>query len=350
MSSTTQPQQETRLAQAKATTPAMRSGSKRPAKRCRREDNLTQEEIDLDEPDNEPPLPLNTTITNVDFNLSDITLQNYHAAKKFWPVGQIQAQLNRQRLANHQLSAAVIAEGQAVLEDLAHTIHMIAMVSGVDITKLKGLMRGTHGENLWHRWPSFAIEANANPMPVRGDPNSSGYPDYSSITITDNSNMFGDSSILVPEVPKLKEEEELLYCPIYEKLVDTKKVERDRKLNTPLASCQKQEKQSLQCMEKIAQELAQYHHLVGLEYYIIACSSSSSGGGWCRECTSWDEMSTWVETKAQLKYDFPLFGQSGSTIDQVNLVAAAKNTPSVTHKASNNKSDTDKKTLSDMLN
>ncbi|EGF97301.1 uncharacterized protein MELLADRAFT_86089 [Melampsora larici-populina 98AG31] len=417
MPSTAKPRRETRSTRAKSqgqSSSAPPPGPKRPSKRRRREWDLTQEEMDLDpDADNnisdpnylptpsatqQPPLPtasatqqptLPTTTSHRitdDIKLSDITLKNYQAAKKSWPVGRIQAQLARQRSSNHQLSAAVIAEGQAVLQDLDHTIHMIAMVAGVDISKLKralGLMGGTHGENPWHRWLSFALDANKVAMPLRGDPNSSdiltcrnqansityqaltddeyavftskvfyalgGYPDYGAITITEDSNAFGDSSILIPEVPKLKEEEELLYRPIYEKLVDSKKVERDRKLNTPSASSQKQEKQSLQCMKKIAQELARYHHLVGLDYYVIACSNSSSGEGWCREYTSRDEISTWVETKAHLQHVFPLYCQNATTIDEVNSVAATSK-PSVTHKASNNKSDTDKKTLGDMLN
>ncbi|EGG07527.1 uncharacterized protein MELLADRAFT_85651 [Melampsora larici-populina 98AG31] len=405
MPSTSKSQRNTRPTQTKSTNQTSSEGPKRPSKRRRREMELTQEELDLDEEDatNRPiadptylPTPavtqqprLQTTgrdVTAEDIDLRDITLKNYQAAKKSWPVGRIQAQLARQRSSNHQLSAAFIAKGQAVLEDLDHTIHMIVMVSGVDIMKLKralGLMGGTHAENPWHRWLSFALDANKFAMPVRRDPDSSdiltrrnqansiayqaltddeyavftsnvfyalgGYPDYSAINIIEDSNVFGDSSILIPEIPKLKEEDELLYRPIYEKLVDLKKVERDRKLNTPSASSQKQEKRSLQCMKKIAQELARYHHLVGLDYYIIACSNSLSGEGWCREYTSRDEISTWVETKAQLQHVFPLYCQNGSTIDEVKSVAAA-NKASLTHKASNNKSDTDKKTLSDMLN
>ncbi|EGG01466.1 uncharacterized protein MELLADRAFT_92157 [Melampsora larici-populina 98AG31] len=297
-------------------------------------------------------------------NLSEITLQNYHHYKKFWPLACIEAQLARQRSSNHQISAAVIAEGQAVLESLNHTLHMIAMVSGVGITKLKrslGLLGGTHGENPWHRWLSFAIDANKHPMPQRGDPfaakilsrrntaNSDayqaldddkyavftsnvfyalgGYPDYSAVTITEDSNVFGDSTILVPE-----------------------KVARDRELNTPAASAHKEEKRSLQCMKKIAQQLARDHQLFGLDYYIIACSNSSSGGGWCQEYTSRDEMSQWVSTKADLQHVFPLYCQNGNTFKEIQSVVTSNNPPATTHKVSNNQSDIDKKTLGVKLN
>ncbi|EGG06880.1 uncharacterized protein MELLADRAFT_86318 [Melampsora larici-populina 98AG31] len=260
---------------------------------------------------------------------------------------------------------------------------MIAMISGVDIDNLKrslGLKGGSHAENTWHRWLSFALEANKHPMPPRGSPNSSelltirnqanskayqalkdeeldvftaeiffslgGYPDYSSIVIPED-NVHGDSEILVPEVPKLAPEEEELYRPIYNRLVDQDKVTRDRELNTPSNSSRKEEKRSLQCIKKIAQHLARDHQLVGLEYYLIACSNTTVGGGWCREYTSRDEISTWVSTKANLQEVFPLYCQHRATIEEVNTVAAkAKpNDPKPP-----NKSDQDKKKLGGLLN
>ncbi|KAH9810726.1 hypothetical protein DFH28DRAFT_902395 [Melampsora americana] len=361
----------TRSTRANTTQRQASSATARPAKRPRRQ---TVAPPVLNSPDAEPtylPTPSATQHTVIDdVDLSEITLQNYHQYKKYWPLARIQDQLARQRSSNHQLSAEVIVEGQALLEALDHTLHMIAMVSGVGIIKLKrslGLLGGTHGENPWHRWLSFAIAANKNPMPQRGDPNAAavlasrkssnsdayqaldddeyavftsrvfyalgGYPDYSAITINEDSNVFGDSSVLVPE----------------------KKVERDRKLNTPATSGKNEEKRSLQCMKKIAQQLARDHQLVGLDYYIIACSNNTAGGGWCREYTSRDEMLTWVSAKAQLQYVFPLYCQNGRTYEEIKAVVASnaawnKTAAATTHKVSNNQSDKDKKDLGGKLN
>ncbi|KAH9815149.1 hypothetical protein DFH28DRAFT_928257 [Melampsora americana] len=313
-----------------------------------------------------------------ELELAKINLQNYHQQKKHWPLSHIQAQLARQACSNHQLSAAIISEGQALLEALDHTIHMLAMVSGVDITKLKhslGMVGGTHGENPWHRWLSFALDANKIPMPVRGATDAGaqlarrnkvnsttyraleddqymvftarifyalgGYPDYSAITIDEDPNVFGDCSTLVPEVPKLNPKEEAQYRPIYEKLVDMKKVARDRELNTPAGSDRKEEKRSFQCMKKIAQQLARSHQLMGIDYYIIACSNSTAGGGWCQEYTTRDEITNWVEKRAELQRVFPLYCQNGSTFDEIKAVAAASKPQNL----SNNQSDIDKKTL-----
>lgn len=85
-----------------------------------------------------------------------------------------------------------------------------------------------------------------------------GYPDYSAITVTDDAGVFGDASVLVPEVPKLSHEEEQRYRPLYEKLVDLKKVERDRKLNTPAASAHREEKRSHQSIKKIAHQVGDF--------------------------------------------------------------------------------------------
>ncbi|KAH9818793.1 hypothetical protein DFH28DRAFT_888051 [Melampsora americana] len=323
----------------------------------------------------------------LDMDITELTLQNYHQAMKYWPLGRIQQQLARQRSANHQLSEAVIAEGQAVMEHMEHTIHMIAMVSGVSLSKLKrslGLLGGTHAENPWHRWLSFAQEANKYPMPVRGDPNASeiltyrnqsnaktyqgldddeydvftskvfyalgGYPDYSAISVTEDSNVFGDSSTLVPEVPKLSPEDELRYRPIYERLVDQKKVARDRELNTPASSASKEEKRSLQCIKKIAHQLVRDHHVVGLYYYIIACSNNASGDGWCREYTTRDEMSQWLSAKAQFQHIFPLYCQNGSTFEEIKAIANNGNAPMPRAKVSNNQCNIDKKILTMKLN
>ncbi|EGG12442.1 uncharacterized protein MELLADRAFT_89002 [Melampsora larici-populina 98AG31] len=308
-----------------------------------------------------------------DLELSKITLQNYHKAKTHWPLGRIEEQLHKQKSTNHQLSAAVISEGQALLQNLDHSLHMLAMVAKVSVIKLKralGLLGGSHGENAWHQWLSFALAAKdiashpdaSNLLTARNQANSKtyqaldddeyrvftapvfyalgGYPDYSAVTITDD--VFGDSSILVPEVPKLSPEDEARYRPIYKDLVDLKKVAKDQELNTPAASSQKEERRSLQCFKKTAQQA---------NYYIIACSNSDSGNGWCREYTSRNEMADWVSKKAQFQTVFPLYCQHGSTFDAIKeVLAGTKNTSVAQAQKPKNQSDIDKHDLRSKLN
>ncbi|KAH9809790.1 hypothetical protein DFH28DRAFT_904006 [Melampsora americana] len=342
-----------------------------PAKRPRRP--ATQPDLNHDEQRN----PANHEA----FGIADLTIQNYHQHKKDWPLARIQAQLARQASSNHQISETVVAEGQALLEALDHTVHMLAMVSRVSVSKLKrslGMVGGTHGENPWHRWLSFALDANKVPMPMRGSDDAGeqlalrnqtnsrtyqalqddeymvftapifyalgGYPDYSSIIVPEDPNDIGDASILIPEVPKLSTKDEKRYRPIYERLVDLKKVARDRKLNTPAASDAREEKRSLQAIKKTAQQLARDHQLMGIDYYLIACSNNNTGGGWCHEFTTRDEISRWVESRAQLQRVFPLYCQNGEILDEIKLVST-QSKASEPQKLSNNRSDADKKTL-----
>lgn len=88
-----------------------------------------------------------------------------------------------------------------------------------------------------------------------------GYPDYSSATIIDDA-ATGESSILVPEVPKLSPEDKAKYRPIYNDLVNQDKVARDRELNTPATSSQKVEKRSLQCIKKIGQQVCTFLSII----------------------------------------------------------------------------------------
>ncbi|EGG10387.1 uncharacterized protein MELLADRAFT_94388 [Melampsora larici-populina 98AG31] len=321
-----------------------------------------------------------------DLDLNDITLKNYHQVKRFWPLGRITDQLQRQKSSNHQLSAEVLVEAKAVLESLEISLHMIAMVSHVDITTLKralGLIGGTtHADNPWHRWLSFALDANKFPMPTQGHPDSAailanrnkanhvaynaltvdqltvfkspvffalgGYPDYSAISFSDNAS--GDTSVLIPEVPKLSEEDELRYRPIYDKLVNTKKVAKDRELNTPAACASKEEKRSLLSFKKIAQQLERDHQMLGIDYYVIACSNNTGGEGWCREHSSREEIVQWVSDRAQLQHVFPIYCQHGSIVEKVQAVASAKNGTLPEKRPSNNQSDIDKRNLGGQLN
>ncbi|EGF98297.1 uncharacterized protein MELLADRAFT_96035 [Melampsora larici-populina 98AG31] len=302
---------------------------------------------------------------------------------KHWPLGRIKEQLDSQKSSNHQISAVVLAEGKAVLERLEVSLHMIAMVSHIDVLTLKrslGLIGATHADNPWHRWLSFANDANKLPMPTRGHPNSSailaarnkanrraynaltdnqlavfespmffalgGYPDYSAISFSDDNS--GDPSVLIPEVPKLSEADETLYRPIYNKLVNTKKVARDRELNTAAASAAKEEKRSLLSFKKIAQQLERDRQQLGMDYYIIACSNNG-GVGWCREHSSPEDIVRWVGDKAQLPRVFQLYCQHGSLFEDIQAVSA-KTGGLPAQQASNNQSDIDKRELGGMLN
>lgn len=85
----------------------------------------------------QPPLPDPTDDQVADIDIHEITLKNYHRVMKHWPLGRIKEQLDSQKSSNHQISAVVLAEGKAVLERLEVSLHMIAMVSHIDVLTLK---------------------------------------------------------------------------------------------------------------------------------------------------------------------------------------------------------------------
>lgn len=117
------------------------SASQAAKKRKRREEatceNNVSPDLDALPTPRSTQQPIQSSSDTRPLELSELNLYNYHLAKKDWPLGRIQAQLAKQKSSNHQLSAAVIAEGQAHLEELEHTLHMLAMVSGVGIKNIK---------------------------------------------------------------------------------------------------------------------------------------------------------------------------------------------------------------------
>lgn len=80
-----------------------------------------------------------------------------------------------------------------------------------------------------------------------------GYPDYGALSVEDNKTC-GDFDVLIPEVPKLSDEDEARYRPIYERLVDPAKVAKDRE-RTMAPSASKMEKRSLQAFKSRIQQV-----------------------------------------------------------------------------------------------
>lgn len=80
-----------------------------------------------------------------------------------------------------------------------------------------------------------------------------GYPDYAAISVQDNQTC-GDFDVLIPEVPKLSDEDEARYRPIYERLVDPAKVAKDRE-RTKVPSASKMEKRSLQAFKSRVEQV-----------------------------------------------------------------------------------------------
>ncbi|EGG01683.1 uncharacterized protein MELLADRAFT_91952 [Melampsora larici-populina 98AG31] len=298
-----------------------------------------------------------------ELKLDEIDVHTYGLQKKFWPLQRIDKQLKAQTTDNRsQPNPLILAEAQALHEAFQHSLHMLAMIGKVHLDTLKSHL-GISGA-----------------MPPRGDPNASailsarnkanrvtynrlkddehavftsrifhalgGYPDYSAIVVEDVETV-GDCEVLIPEVPKLSPEEDALYRPLYEKLVDPAKVAKDRK-RFEVPSAEKKEKLSLRTFKKRLQQLHHDAILADFDYYTIGCSKTL-GTGWCHEFTSLPEISAWMDEKIKFQTIFPIYSQARPEINEIDATAAASNNTKNKVTRPPNKSDRESTELTSLL-
>lgn len=68
----------------------------------------------------------------------DLTVHNYHAQKRYWPLPRIQEQLAQQSAENNNRPAPLIlAEAFALWSAFQHDLEMVAMVGDVSVEVLK---------------------------------------------------------------------------------------------------------------------------------------------------------------------------------------------------------------------
>ncbi|EGG10937.1 uncharacterized protein MELLADRAFT_92329 [Melampsora larici-populina 98AG31] len=317
--------------------------------------------------------------------LEEIDVHNYGHQKKFWPLQRIEEKLKAQTTDNKSRPPPLIlAEAKAIHEAFQHSLHMLAMIGQVHLTTLKlhlGIVGGTRATNAWNRFLAFSKLAYKNPMPLRGAPDAGsvlttrnqanrkeydnltddeyaiftsrifhalgGYPDYSAISVEDHETA-GDCEVLIPEVPTLSPEEEALYRPIYNKLVDSAKVAKDRaRFKSP--SPEKKERLSLRAFKKRVQQLHHDAALADFDYYAIGCSKTL-GTGWCQEFTSLPEISTWMDERIKFQTIFPIYSQARPKIKEIEAAGTASNN-TITNKFSRppNKSDRESTELTSLL-
>ncbi|EGG05397.1 uncharacterized protein MELLADRAFT_88094 [Melampsora larici-populina 98AG31] len=334
----------------------------------------------------QPTRTIDPQPATAELELHKVTVHNYNLQKQFWPLPRIEEQLARQSpINNSKPSPLIVAEATALYTAFIHSINMLAMVGEVSVDTLKrkvGILNGSREGNPWLRFLSFAKAANTIAMPARNDPNASeilsrrnsanrrayealtddenlvfssriffalgGYPDYSAIRVADHQTS-GDFEVLIPEVPKLTEEEEQRFRPLYDDLVDTTKVAKDREHNKAPSAGQ-MEQRSLQAFKKRAHQLNQEAILTNFDFYIIA-SSKTLGPGWCEEATTRPEISKWLKRRHNFQAIFPIYSQSKlDTIEDVDAAAAEEDAESDVQKRRRvNKCDLEKAQLTELI-
>ncbi|KAH9822661.1 hypothetical protein DFH28DRAFT_1049940 [Melampsora americana] len=341
--------------------------------------------------DYRPPTPLATQRSNTSPAVTQlepdkIDVHNYHTQKAFWPLPRIEERLALQSCKNNsQPSPLILAEAKALYGAFIHNISMLAMVGDIGLDTLKaklGLKGGSCETSTWDQFLAFAKAANQLPMPTQGDPNASailtarnqankeaydrlsedelmlftprvffalgGYPDYSQISVDDYQDC-SDSEVLIPEVPKLTEDEEALYRPLYQKIINLEKVSQDREKNKT-HSTSHMEQRSLQAFKKRAQQLNQDANLTNFDFYVIA-SSKTLGPGWCEEVTTRPEISKWLNQRHNFQTIFPVYSQVKLNLieDVDNAAAEVDGQGEGQKKRRTNKCDLEKTKLTEQL-
>ncbi|EGF98389.1 uncharacterized protein MELLADRAFT_95730 [Melampsora larici-populina 98AG31] len=346
-----------------------------PSRRNKRNRTEVDSVDNIRDQDNRPPSPAaNQTAGNshiqpdtsstIAIKLSEITVHTYNGQKKYWPLPRIEEQLAHQKPDNNSKpSPLILAEAKSLYANFIHSINMLAMIGAVSVDTLKakiGLTGATRENSTWTRFLSFAKEANQLPMPPRGDPNAKellsarnkankraydfltevevqvftprvfyalgGYPDYSAISVEDHKTS-GDFEVLIPEVPKLSDEEEALYRPLYNKLVNADKVNKDREATKP-PSPARMEQRSLQ-----------------------AFKNKTLDPGWCEEATTRPAVRKWLEKRHNFQSIFPIYSQAKlECVEDIDKAAAeVDGKVTVQNRRVPNKSDIEKTTLTELL-
>ncbi|EGG06710.1 uncharacterized protein MELLADRAFT_63183 [Melampsora larici-populina 98AG31] len=126
----------------------------------------------------------------------------------------------------------------------------------------------------------------------------------------------GDSFVPVPTVHKLTVEEDELYRPIYERLVDVKKVENELGKPPTGPSNSQLQRKSKTAIERIAHQLSCEAHRLDFAYYLVATSTltpnKSAELGWLKQYTTHPQIATWANKTCHLATVFATYSQGES--------------------------------------
>ncbi|KAH9808952.1 hypothetical protein DFH28DRAFT_1134714 [Melampsora americana] len=341
-----------------------------PAKRGRKRpvDNRNDRPTNtLDTGANEPAEPQESQLNSE----TTPTLDNYKSLLKFWPPGRIREYLQQHKYSTHNRPSTEVRDRvKLIFKQFNQELLMLAMIDQVSEPTIKSIIPGmtsTRSTSAFTLFLGYCIKALIEPMPLRGQEESgevlgdrntkngqtwralskderaifdptifyalSGVPNPLLDLETNGDNdeeehdIAGDSFVPIPTVHKLTVEEDKLYRPLYEQLVDLKKVENE--LGKPLTgpSTSKLQRKSKTAIERIAHQLSCEAHRFDFAYYLVATSTvtpnKSSELGWIKQYTTHPQVATWANKTCRLATVFATYSQGESM---------AKAIASVTHK------------------
>ncbi|EGF99753.1 uncharacterized protein MELLADRAFT_112449 [Melampsora larici-populina 98AG31] len=134
----------------------------------------------------------------------------------------------------------------------------------------------------------------------------------------------GDSLVPMPKVDKLSVEDDELYRPIYERLVDTVKVENELVKPPAGPSASQVQRQSKAAFEKIAHQLSCESNCLEFAYYLVATSTvtpiKTSELGWLKQYMSHPPIATWANETCHLATVFATYSQGVSMVKAIASV------------------------------
>ncbi|EGG04328.1 uncharacterized protein MELLADRAFT_108571 [Melampsora larici-populina 98AG31] len=251
------------------------------------------------------------------------TLENYKSLMPLWPPGRIRKHLKEHKSSTHNRPSSEIQ------------------------TRVKPEVAAKRAASAYTIFLKYSLDCLSEPMPLKGqdeqddggsmlgnrnrknDPDEKDSDDDEEEKEDDR----GDSFVPVPNVHKLTIEEDELYRPLYERLVDLEKVKKELQKPSSGSSTSQLQRKSKNVIEKIAHQLACEANRLDFAYYLVATSTvtpnNSTDLGWLEEYTTHPAVATWANKTMSLAAVFATYSQGES---MAKAIAAVNNPNSKTKK------------------
>lgn len=291
------------------------------------------------------------------------TLNNYKTLMKFWPPGRIREHLQENKGSTHNCPSTEIRDRvKLVFKEFNHELLMLAMIAQVSEPTIKSIipdMTATRATSPYTLFLQYCLGCLLEPMPLKGDEevevklgerNSKNGARWRALSVDeravfdpiifyalagvpnplldlensedkmddnqDKQDEGGDSLVPVPTIHKLTVEEDKLYRPIYEQIVDLKKVENELEKPPTGPSKSQLQRKSKTAIKKLAHQLACEAHRLDFAYYLVATSTltpnKSAELGWLQQYTTHPQVATWANKTCRLATVFATYSQGAS--------------------------------------
>ncbi|EGG08445.1 uncharacterized protein MELLADRAFT_115959 [Melampsora larici-populina 98AG31] len=296
------------------------------------------------------------------------TLKNYKTLMKLWPPGRIIEHLREHKASTHNRPSTEVRDHvKLVFKQFNQELLMLAMIGQVSESTIKSIipeLTATRATSAYTLFLEYCIGCLGEPMPLRGaeeggvvlgDRNRkngarwralsedevavfdpiifyalAGVPnpllDLETIEdrVDDNQEEDGDTFVPIPAVHKLTVEEDELYRPIYERLVDLKKVENQLGKPSTGPSKSQLQRKSKTAIKRISHQLSCEAHRLDFAYYLVATSTvtpnKSTELGWLKQFTTHPQIATWANKSCSLATVFATYSQGESMAKAIALV------------------------------